>query len=101
MTKVYIPIWEHYVETLASGSTKEASSVKFREEFELAKRFFTAVTGESDLCFSRPWLGESVRLRSAMIHPLNVLQIESLKRKDMVLLRKTVTGISCGMLTTG
>lgn len=97
MSKVYIPIWEHYVASLAS----DAQNIKFREEFELAKRFFTALTGENDLCFSRPWLGESIRLRSAMIHPLNVLQIESLKRKDMVLLRKTVTGISCGMLTTG
>jgi phosphoenolpyruvate carboxylase len=101
MSKVYISVWQHYVTTLATDGKHAQQLKQFKLEFDLAKSFFISITGEKDFCFSRPWLGESTKLRSAMIHPLNLIQIESLKRKDMPLLRKTVTGISCGMLTTG
>jgi phosphoenolpyruvate carboxylase len=49
----------------------------------------------------KPFLGSSIRLRSPMIHPLNLLQIIACREKDFALLRLTVTGISSGMLTTG
>ena len=51
--------------------------------------------------FFRPWLMESIRLRSAVINILNVIQIIAIQRKEEKLLRETVTGIACGMLTTG
>nr|UVT38012.1 Phosphoenolpyruvate carboxylase [uncultured bacterium] len=98
LSKVYLPIWEQYLQQL-TGSNKYLKP--FQSELKATTRFFYQITGEKDFCFHQPWLGESIQLRSTLIHPLNLIQIEAMKRKDLPLLRKTVTGISCGMLTTG
>lgn len=98
LSKVYLPIWEQYLYEL-TGSNEYLKP--FQSELESTILFFYQITGETDFCFHQPWLGESIQLRSTMIHPLNLIQIEAMKRKDLPLLRKTVTGISCGMLTTG
>lgn len=98
LSKVYLPIWEQYLCQL-TGSNEYLQP--FQEELESTILFFYQITGEEDFCFHQPWLGESIQLRSTMIHPLNLIQIEAMKRKDLPLLSKTVTGISCGMLTTG
>lgn len=98
LSKVYLPIWEQYLYQL-TGSNEYLEP--FQTELDATTLFFYEVTGEQDFCFHQPWLGESIQLRSTMVHPLNLIQIEAMKRKDLHLLRKTVTGISCGMLTTG
>ncbi|QLZ67747.1 phosphoenolpyruvate carboxylase [Legionella sp. PC1000] len=98
LSKVYLPIWEQYLYQL-TGSNEYLKP--FQSELESTILFFYQITGENDFCFHQPWLGESIQLRSTMVHPLNLIQIEAMKRKDLPLLRKTVTGISCGMLTTG
>ncbi|KTD56049.1 phosphoenolpyruvate carboxylase [Legionella sainthelensi] len=98
LSKVYLPIWEQYLYQL-TGSNQYLEP--FQSELESTILFFYQITGEKDFCFHQPWLGESIQLRSTMVHPLNLIQIEAIKRKDLPLLRKTVTGISCGMLTTG
>ncbi|WP_131793962.1 phosphoenolpyruvate carboxylase [Fluoribacter gormanii] len=98
LSKVYLPIWEQYLCQL-TGSNEYLKP--FQSELESTILFFYQITGESDFCFHQPWLGESIQLRSTLIHPLNLIQIEAMKRNDLPLLRKTVTGISCGMLTTG
>lgn len=58
------------------------------------------------LLSDREWLKESIYLRAPMIHPLNLLQIQTLQKKRLtpqeeLLFRETVTGIAAGMLTTG
>jgi phosphoenolpyruvate carboxylase len=73
----------------------------FLREYQNTVFFFEEVTGQKDLLWFRPWLLESISYRSSMIHPLNLLQLIALERKDSTLLRETVTGIACGMLTTG
>ncbi|CDZ76609.1 Phosphoenolpyruvate carboxylase [Legionella massiliensis] len=98
LSKVYLPIWEQYLQQL-TGSNKYLKP--FQSELKATTLFFYQITGEKDFCFHQPWLGESIQLRSTLIHPLNLIQIEAMKREDLPLLRKTVTGISCGMLTTG
>lgn len=98
LSKVYLPIWEQYLYQL-TGSNEYLKP--FQSELKSTIQFFHQITGENDFCFHQPWLGESIQLRSTMIHPLNLIQIEAMKRNDLPLLRKTVTGISCGMLTTG
>ncbi|MCW8385434.1 phosphoenolpyruvate carboxylase [Fluoribacter dumoffii] len=98
LSKVYLPIWEQYLCQL-TGSDEYLTP--FQSELESTILFFHQITGENDFCFHQPWLGESIQLRSTLVHPLNLIQIEAMKRIDLPLLRKTVTGISCGMLTTG
>ena len=70
-------------------------------EYRLACEFVHTVSGNRSLLWFRPWLETSIRLRSPMIHPLNLLQVLAMEERDTRLMRETVTGISCGMMTTG
>jgi phosphoenolpyruvate carboxylase len=102
LAKVELPVWRMYLD--ASGLGKEhveAAFVDFEREFRLTGGFVREVSGQKNFLWFRPWLGTSIQLRAPMIHPLNLLQILSLEVRDTKLLRETVTGIACGMLTTG
>lgn len=101
LRKVELPIFEIYLRNF--HETKKACSIlnSFREEYQKALKCFHWVTGESELLWFRPWLSQSIYYRSSMIHPLNLIQLEALKRQDEEMLRESVTGIACGMLTTG
>ena len=102
LAKVEMGVWNFHLEH--SGLELEEKKLwreKITKEFELSVAFFQEISGQKDFTWFRPWLGESIYFRSSMIHPLNVIQKLALERKDHVLLRETVTGIACGMLTTG
>ena len=100
--KIELGVWDFH---LNESSLSEADKKKWHRiihgELELAMKFFYEISGEKNFTWFRPWLGESILFRSSMIHPLNVIQKIALERHDNVLLRETVTGIACGMLTTG
>jgi phosphoenolpyruvate carboxylase len=102
LAKIELPVWRMYLEqsTLSADRKKEAFS-EFADEFAKTMKFFKELTGHDDVLWFRPWLKESIRLRSPMIHPLNLLQLLSQQSGDTHLLRVTVTGISSGMMTTG
>ncbi len=102
LAKVELGVWRTYLD-YADLDEKMRKSVyaDFVQEFNGAREFLKQVSGEDELLWYRPWLGQSIFFRSAMIHPLNLIQLEALRRKDDALLRETVTGIACGMLTTG
>lgn len=100
--KVELGVWDFHLEH--SGLSKEDKAFwkkKITDELNSSIKFFREISGETRFTWFRPWLGESIYFRSSMIHPLNVIQKLALERNDHVLLRETVTGISCGMLTTG
>ncbi len=73
----------------------------FAQELELTRQAYFEICQQKELIWFRPWLAESITLRSAMIHPLNLLQILAKETQDLALLRFTMTGISSGMMTTG
>ncbi len=102
LAKVELAVFSMYLEQsgLAPEQIRKARQ-DFAAEFEKTLRCHTEISGQKNPLWFRPWLGESIVLRSPMIHPLNLLQILAEKRKDKQLLRLTVTGISSGMLTTG
>jgi phosphoenolpyruvate carboxylase len=102
LAKVELGVWDFHLDnsTLAAGEKARWKNL-ITEEFKLSQKFFREISGETDFTWFRPWLGESIYFRSSMIHPLNVIQKLALERKDNGLLRETVTGIACGMLTTG
>lgn len=102
LAKIELGVWKLYLSS-SSLSKKEQESVfnEFLLEYEKTNNFFQEITAGKDHLWFRPWLQESIDLRSSMIHPINLCQIESLRRKDDDLLRTSVTGVACGMLTTG
>lgn len=102
LAKVELNVWKIYLgkSGLTPAEIKTAAT-EFQTEFEMTCRCYFEICGQKDFLWFRPWLGESINLRSPMIHPLNLLQIIAKKNKDTHLLRVTTTGISSGMLTTG
>lgn len=84
-----------------SEKLKSETEKRFRKEFALCRNAIKEISGESELLWYRPWLQDSIRLRSPLIHPLSALQLIALENKDIPLLRETVTGVASGMLTTG
>lgn len=100
--KMEMGVWEFQL--LHSSLTSEEKNhwkKTFQDEYQRSLNFFAELTGNKSFTWFRPWLGESIFFRSSMIHPISVIQKISLERRDAVLLRETVTGIACGMLTTG
>lgn len=102
IARIELGVWEFHLEhSRLEKAEKEFWKQKIRTELTLTLKFFTHLSGSKNFTWFQPRLGESIVFRSSMIHPLNVIQKISLERKDHVLLRETVTGIACGMLTTG
>lgn len=102
LAKVDLSIWRLYLEK-SSLSKEDIDKIffEFFEEYIRTLNFVQEISGESKLLWHRPWLLTSITYRSSMIHPLNILQLIALKNHDNSLLRETVSGIACGMLTTG
>ena len=102
LAKVELPMWNFYLsESRLPASEAMRFQRQFAEEFASTLSFFEDLTGKKDPLWFRPWLSESIHLRSPMIHPLNLLQILAEKDHDLPLLRIAVTGVASGMLTTG
>ena len=102
LAKVQLPVWKIYLNE--SGLDQKLATEyykRFKKEYEGALELVAWISGSSNPLWFRPWLGASIRLRSPMIHPLNLLQVIAIQEKDAKLLRCTVTGIASGMLTTG
>lgn len=102
LAKVEMPVWRMYLErSRLDPALIDQFYTAFEGEMAGTYEMLRTVTGHDDPLWFKPWLGASIRLRSSMIHPLNLLQILALEDKDFALFRLTVTGISSGMLTTG
>lgn len=98
LAKVELSVWCIQLKVLAKN---EEEFEEWDNEFSKTLKAFLEITGETNLLWFRPWLGESIYLRSALIYPLNLIQIIAIQKRDKKLLRATVTGIASGMLTTG
>lgn len=100
MAKVEMPVWALYLERSGLENRGELLA-RFREEAEKVHAFVAAVKSSTAAESDRGWLYESIKLRSPMIHPLNLLQLIALRNNESDLLRITVTGIASGMVATG
>ncbi len=106
IAKVELPVFKVY---LRKSGLEKAFIARFESlfdaEFEQVLSFLEWVSGQKGGDFNplwfQPWLGASIKLRTPMIHPLNLLQMIALEERDFKMLRYTVTGIASGMLTTG
>lgn len=101
LAKMDLSIWNLYLESFLKP--KDADKIKslFALEHKRTKIALFELANTKDLLWYKPWLEESISMRSKYITPLNLLQIISMKEQDSRLLRECVTGIACGMMTTG
>lgn len=102
LSKVDLSIFKLYLKKSSlSAQSQTKAFVQFEEEYKSTVDFLNFLTKQKNLLWHKPWLAESIELRSSMIHPLNIIQIQANLDSDESLVRKTVAGISSGMLTTG
>lgn len=102
LSKVDLSIFKLYLEkSLLSQDIQKEVLEEFQREYNSTVEFLNFITNQKKLLWHKPWLAESIELRSSMIHPLNIIQIQANLASDESLVRKTVAGISSGMLTTG
>ena len=82
------------------------------DEFRQSCRVVSALTGQQELLDGTPWLKESIRVRNRFIDPLNLIQVELLRRGQLYepedtpielrhLTRLSINGIAAGMRTSG
>jgi phosphoenolpyruvate carboxylase len=102
LSKVDLQVFRLYIsKSNLNIEEQEKNYQEFQQEYQLACQLVFFLSNEKSLMWFRPWLQDSITLRSSMIHPLNILQIIGNNKGDFDLVRKTTAGISSGMMTTG
>lgn len=106
--KTDIPIAKHYDEVLVSESRRELGA-ELRRELLTADKFVLLITGHEKLSENNKSLRKLIESRLPYLNPLNMLQVEILKRlrrdddnhklRDALLI--TINGIAAGMRNTG
>ncbi len=84
-----------------------------KQEFIAAKRVVLHLTGQQELLDGTPWLKESIRVRNRFIDPLNLIQVDLIRRSRKEglseneteelrhLTRLSINGVAAGMRTSG
>ncbi|KAK7343885.1 hypothetical protein VNO77_12985 [Canavalia gladiata] len=106
--KADIPIAKHYDEVLVSKERQELGG-ELRSELMTAEKFVLVISGHEKLQQNNRSLRRLIENRLPFLNPLNMLQVEILKRlrrdddnlkiRDALLI--TINGIAAGMKNTG
>jgi phosphoenolpyruvate carboxylase len=109
MSKASMPISKLYDDVLVTDPAQKALGVQLRAAFARTVSAVLAITGHARLCDSNPTLRRLIEMRAPFIDPINILQVEFLRRsreapgdaslKDALLV--TVNGVAAGMKNTG
>ncbi|MCB2182594.1 MAG: phosphoenolpyruvate carboxylase [Desulfobulbaceae bacterium] len=103
-----------YAQLMDNKEQRRAIWGRLVSEYDKSCKAVLYVTGSNDLLDDTPWLSRSIEERDPYVDPLNLIQMELLKRgrdiagKDgqvpdniRALVRLSIQGISAGMRTTG
>ena len=113
LAKSDMQIASHYSELAADQPALEPIREMIAKEFEVACNVVLQLTGHNELLDSTPWLKESIRVRNRFIDPLNLTQVELMRRSRQQnlseqqseelrqLTRLTINGVAAGMRTSG
>ncbi len=116
LAKTDMSIAQRYAELVEDPVLRESIWGVIRDEYAAARRLVLDILQIEELLGDTPWLKESIAVRGPYIDPLNLLQVELLRRlrqrqkqgadesemsglKD--LLRITIQGVAAGVRTTG
>ncbi len=113
LAKTDLGIAEQYASLASDTESLTAIASLITHEFRLSRDVIRAITGNQELLDGTPWLKESIRVRNRYIDPLNLIQVELLRRARDIpadadkaeeirhLTRLTINGIAAGMRTSG
>lgn len=98
---------------LAESEVQDPIWERISKEFDRTQQMLLNLTGRPSLLAGTPWLERSIDARNPYVDPLNLIQIELIKRRRAAslepadadrlrdLARLTLQGIAAGMRTTG
>lgn len=117
MAKADMYVAQRYSELTDDADVRKRMWQRIAAERDRSRQAILDVVGEKELLGSTPWFQASIEVRNPYIDPLNLIQIEFLKRRRAALeaghepppendplrdlLRLTVQGVAAGMRTTG
>ena len=116
LAKSDLVIAKRYAELATDDPSHNPIASMIAQEFRLSVKVLLALTGREDLLDGTPWLKESIRVRNRYIDPLNLIQVELMRRgrsssgseakeaeqdERRHLMRLSINGIASGMRTSG
>ncbi len=109
LAKSSLPIAARYAELVEDQALAAAIFPRIEAEWRASRDAVLAITGQSALLENNPRLAQSIRLRLPYIDPLNVLQIELLRRyrageadEDVRRgIHMSINGVSAGLRNSG
>jgi phosphoenolpyruvate carboxylase len=115
LAKSDMEIGRSYADLVQDAGTRERIWGMISAEFERSRDSVLKTNGQPQLLAEVGWLQHSIRLRNPNTDPLNLLQVEwlrrlreaerrgdeELQRKCREMLRLTIEGVAAGMRTTG
>ena len=112
LAKCDIGIAREYAALMEDRGAADRIWSMIESEYQRARRVVLAITGRDELLAGTPWLKRSIEVRNPYVDPLNLIQMELMRRSRDVpeeadaepldeLLRLTIQGIAAGMRTTG
>ena len=109
LAKSSLPIAARYAELVADQDMAKTVFGRIEAEWRASREAVLAITGQTMLLENNPRLAQSIRLRLPYIDPLNVLQVELLRRhragEDDDDVRRgihmSINGVSAGLRNSG
>ncbi|QDT11070.1 phosphoenolpyruvate carboxylase [Planctomycetes bacterium K23_9] len=111
LAKSDLEIAGEYASLASRDPAHDTISDMIESEFKQSTRVVLAMTEQEALLDGTPWLKESIRVRNRFIDPLNLIQVELLRRRQNKnadspdelrhLTRLSINGIAAGMRTSG
>jgi phosphoenolpyruvate carboxylase len=109
LAKSSLPIAARYAELVEDQALAAAVFPRIEAEWRASRDAVLAITGQSALLENNPRLAQSIRLRLPYIDPLNVLQVELLRRHrageaDADIRRgihMSINGVAAGLRNSG
>jgi len=111
LAKADIGIGQRYSELVEDDEVRRSIWQRLAAECDRSRQAVLDVVGSRELLDATPWLKDSIEARNPSVDPLNLIQIEFLRRRRAEeprevgplreILRLAVQGIASGMRTTG
>jgi phosphoenolpyruvate carboxylase len=113
LAKSDLSVAVHYANLASDKPSLSKIANLIETEYKAAYDVILTLTGQSELLDGTPWLKESIRVRNRFIDPLNLIQVELLRRGRCEglsehdaeelrhLTRLSINGVAAGMRTSG
>lgn len=112
LAKSNLPVFDRYAQLAGEAKGMKEIVSMLREGHARATKALLAVTDRDELLASIPWLKESIKVRNRYVDPLNLIQLEVIRRirehgdetppeELRHLSQLSVKSVAAGMRTTG